>query len=98
MDVDEVRALEDLPPRVARESASSNGAAPVQLIPVEPRSRRDDEMADALRALADKPAPVVNVDVRGATKRTVLFSNGKTATIEETGDEENTTNGHVEVT
>jgi HK97 family phage portal protein len=95
MDVGEVRALEDLPPRAPRAPvapAMTNGS-----VPVEPRSRRDDELSEALRALASQKPPVVNVDVRGATKKTVTFSDGKQAQIEETDDEpENTTNGSLE--
>jgi hypothetical protein len=99
MDENEVRALEDLPPRAPREpippALNGNGNA-ATAVPSESRSR-DDEVVDAIRALADKPPPVVNVDVRGATKRTVTFSDGKTAEIRESDDEpDQTTNGHVE--
>jgi hypothetical protein len=99
LDVDEVRALEDLPPRRTPPPAPMPVPVVVNGNGSEARSR-DDGIADTLRALVEKPtpAPVVNVDVRGATKRTVTFSDGSKAEIEETDDEpvENTTNGHVE--
>jgi hypothetical protein len=88
LDVDEVRALEDLPPRPpAPMTPASNGNGTPFAVPVEPRSRQDD-VADAIRALASKPTPppVVNVEVRGNGKRRVIFENGRSAEISEERD------------
>jgi HK97 family phage portal protein len=87
LDVDEVRALEDLPPRPPSPmTPTGNGNGTPFAVPVEPRSRQDD-VADAIRALVSKPTPppVVNVDIRNG-KRRVTFENGKHAEISEERD------------
>jgi Phage portal protein len=60
MDVDEVRALEDLPPQPPREpiAPAKSGSAPP--VPAENRSR--EEITEAIKALASQPPPVVNVN------------------------------------
>jgi HK97 family phage portal protein len=75
MDVNEVRALEDLPPR---DETPARVESPPSLSLVEARSHEDrsrEDLADAIRALATKQHDVnINLDVNGAkTKRHATF-------------------------
>jgi hypothetical protein len=88
MDVDEVRALEDLPPR--RTPAPVPMPVAVNGNGSEPRSRAEfADAMDALKALAAKPAPNVNLELKEPPRRrrVVTFSDGRQATIEDQPDE-----------